>query len=180
MFRDIDTTKSAILRPSRIGGGSSPTELHKTGHRKSRKWIHSLALLPGALLAVLPSATCPACIAAYAGVLSAVGLGFLFNDKVLDPLIAGFLAVGILSVAWSTRSHHCTGPFWITLVGSGLVVAGRLVWIIPPALYAGVGLLIAASVWNLWLKRPQRGPFVQIGASQDARSAGLEREYESR
>src|SRR5579875_3326336 len=109
------------------------------------------------------------CLAAYAGVLSAVGLGFLFNERVLGPLIVVFLAIGIFSVAWSTRSHRRLGPLVVTLVGSGVVVAGRLVWNIPIALYAGVALLIGASLWNLWLKRPQAEPLVEIGNTHDGR-----------
>src|SRR5919204_2659894 len=37
---------------------------------RRRTWQQSLAMLPGALLSLLPSAACPACLAAYAGVLS--------------------------------------------------------------------------------------------------------------
>lgn len=42
-----------------------------------RPWLRSLALVPGAVLSLLPAAQCPFCIAAYAGVLSSLGLGFL-------------------------------------------------------------------------------------------------------
>jgi len=136
-------------------------------HAEGRSWIRSLAVLPGALLALLPSATCPMCLAAYAGLLSAVGLGFLFNERVLGPLIVVFLAVGVFSVAWSTRSHRRLGPLVVTVIGSGVVVASRLVWNVPIALYAGVALLIGASLWNLWLKRPQAEPLVQIGNTHD-------------
>lgn len=119
-----------------------------------RGWTRLLAVLPGAIVSLLPSATCPMCIAAYTGVLSALGLGFLYNEHVLRPLIAGFLAVGIASVAWSTRGHRRAGPLVLTVVGSGMVVAARLIWSIPPLLYTGVALLVAASSWNLWLRRP--------------------------
>jgi hypothetical protein len=118
-------------------------------------WIRgqSLAALPAALVALLPAAACPACLPAYAGVLSAVGLGFLFNDRILGLLIAVFLAVGIASVGWSTRSHRQPGPLVATLAGSAAIVAGRFIWNIPPVLYGGAALLIGASIWNIWLKR---------------------------
>lgn len=120
-----------------------------------RSFLQSLAVVPATVLALLPSFTCPACLAAYGGLLSAIGLGFLQDERVLAPLIAVFLALGLVSVGWSSRSHGRRGPFLLTLAGSVAVVAGRLVWSIPGALYGGVALLIAASVWNLWLKRPR-------------------------
>jgi len=114
---------------------------------------HSLAAVPAALVALLPAAACPACLPAYAGVLSAVGLGFLFNDRILSPLIAVFLAVGIASVGWSTRSHRRVGPLVASLVGTAAIVAGRLIWSVPVVLYGGAAVLIGASIWNVWLKR---------------------------
>lgn len=125
-------------------------------------WVRSIALLPGAAVSLLPSATCPACIAAYAGVASSLGLGFLFNERVLAPLIGLLLTVGLVSVAWSARSHRRTGPLLVTILGSAAVVGGRLVWSVPALLYGGVALLVGASLWNLWLKRPQPEALVQL------------------
>lgn len=119
-------------------------------------------MVPAAVVPLLPSVSCPACLAAYAGVLSALGLSFLMNESVLVPMIAVFLAAGIASVAWSTRSHRRRGPLAAAAVGSLLVVTGRLVWNVPFLLYAGVALLVAASFRNLWLKRPRRAGLVQI------------------
>lgn len=118
-------------------------------------WLRSLAAVPGAALPLLPSVTCPACAVAYAGVLSSLGLGFLLSDRVLVPIIVASLVVGVASVAWSTRSHRRPGPLVATLVGVLGVVIGRLVWRVPAVLYVGVALLLGASIWNLWLKRPR-------------------------
>ncbi|MFQ5844829.1 MAG: hypothetical protein ACE5JG_07565 [Planctomycetota bacterium] len=52
-----------------------------------------LAAVPAAVLPLLPSVTCPACLAAYVSVLSALGLGVLARESVLPPFILGFLAV---------------------------------------------------------------------------------------
>ena len=71
-----------------------------------REWIRSLALIPGAFLPLLPAASCPACLTAYAGVLSAVGLGFLLTDQVLKPLIIISLLIGIAGVGFSTLRGH--------------------------------------------------------------------------
>lgn len=132
---------------------------------KNTGWVRSLALVPGAVLPLLPSATCPLCLAAYGGILSALGLGFLVNKRVLDPLIIVFLAVGILSMAFSMRSHRHSGPLLLAIIGTAAVVAGRLIWNVPTALYIGIGLFAGASIWNLWLKRPKAEHLVQIAKS---------------
>jgi hypothetical protein len=124
--------------------------------------LRALAPFPGAALAMLPSMTCPACIAAYAGVLSAAGLGFLLDNRVLAPLIAFALAAGVVSVAWTTRSHRRLGPLVATLAGAAAVLAGRLVWDVPWLVYAGAAALAGAALWNLWLKRPAREPLLPI------------------
>lgn len=134
---------------------------------QNRSWIRSVALIPGVLLSLAPSATCPACLAGYAGLLSAVGLGVVLHERLLTPLIVLFLVVGIVSMAWSARAHRRPGPLLLTLVGSAAVVAGRLVWHIHFLLYTGVVLLIGASLFNLWLKRPRAAPLVQIGQAQE-------------
>jgi len=132
------------------------------GPSGGRNWLRSLAMMPGALLPLLPNVTCPACVAAYGGVLSAVGLGFLLTERVLAPLIVLFLGVGIASVAWSTRSHRRAGPLIATLIGSAAVIMGRVVGHVHSVLYAGVAILIAASLWNLWLKRRQPQQLIHI------------------
>lgn len=137
--------------------------------RPAQGWLRSLALLPAALLAILPHLTCPACWPAYAALLSSVGLGLLALDRILTPLLVGALAVGLASVAWSTRSHRQWGPFWATLVGSVGVAAGRLLWTVPALVYGGAAVLIGASLWNLWLKRPRAAPLVSLRIQTERR-----------
>lgn len=133
-----------------------------------RGWLQAAAAAPAAVLPLLPSFTCPACIAAYAGVLSVMGLGFLLNEAVLGPLISAVLVLSVATVGWSTRSHRRPGPLVATVVGALLIAAGRLVWDLPTLLYAGVAVLLAGSLWNLWLKRPRRTPLVRIGGGRPA------------
>ena len=83
---------------------------HETNPAARPTWTRSLLLLPAGLLSLVPSATCPLCLSAYAGVLSAVGLGFLLTERLLAPLIAVFLLAGLASVAWSMRTHRHAGP----------------------------------------------------------------------
>ncbi len=167
LFNPAVVQATAIVERLRMAGYETRTgratpkntsERATANYRASgnKNWLRSLAMIPGALFPLLPSATCPACLTAYAGLLSAIGLGFLFKERVLAPLIGIFLTISILSVAWSTRSHRRPGPLVVTVLGSAAVVAGRLIWNIPVVVYSGVALLIGASFWNLWLKRPSR------------------------
>lgn len=133
----------------------------KETRSQERGWLGAVLTVPGAVLPLLPSFTCPVCIAAYAGVLSTLGLGLVLTERVLAPLIVVFLLVGIASVARTTRSHRRPGPLLMIVAGSGAVVAGRLVWNVPAVLYVGIALVFASSLWNLWLKRPARRSGVQ-------------------
>lgn len=115
------------------------------------RWRDGVALLPSIGLAVASKFTCSLCVAAYAGVLSSVGVGFLGTAHGLTILSLILLAVGLASLAWSWRRHRHTGPLALNGVGAVFLLLGRLTWSLPPVLYAGAGLVLAASVWNLWL-----------------------------
>lgn len=130
------------------------TRLQK--RRRRPAWLQTLGTIPAAVLPLLPSFSCPLCVAAYAGLLSSLGLGFLLTDRVQRPLIVTFLMVSMVSVGWAATQYKRVGPFVLVLIGSAGIIAGRLVWGVAPALYVGVGCLIAGTVWNLILKRPRR------------------------
>ena len=119
-------------------------------------WLQTVIDIPAAVLPLLPSFSCPVCVAAYAGLLSSLGLGFLFTDRIQRPLIVAFLIVSVAGVGWAARQYKRVGPFVLVLLGSAGIVAGRLVWSLEPALYAGVVCLVAGAAWNLILKRPRR------------------------
>ncbi len=123
-------------------------------------WLQTIIAIPAAVLPLLPSFSCPVCVAAYAGLLSALGLGFLLTDRVQRPLIVAFLIVSVASVGWAGRQYQSVGPSILVLLGSAAIIAGRLVWSVTPALYVGVVCLVAGTVWNMILKRPRRNPIL--------------------
>lgn len=129
---------------------------------RGRRW-RIWAALPGILAAALPKATCPLCVAAYAGAVSALGLGFLLTDRVLNPIILASLAVSVGSVAWNTWQRRRPAPLLLAVVGASGVVLGRIVWSVPAAVYGGVALMLAASLWTLWWRRPRSAPLLHIG-----------------
>ncbi|MBI3665385.1 MAG: hypothetical protein HY236_04045 [Acidobacteria bacterium] len=115
-------------------------------------WKQSLLVLAGAAFGSLPQLACPACWPAYAGLLSSLGLGFLLSNQYLLPLTIAFLALAIGALglrAWKSRRY---GTLLLGLAGSALLVAGKFVLGSNTAMYGGVSLLVAASLWNA---RPQ-------------------------
>jgi hypothetical protein len=116
-------------------------------------WRSSLATLPGIGLAFLPKIACPACWPAYAGVLTSLGLGFLLDVRWLFPLTAVFLLVAVVALGFRARRRRGFGPFVVGLGASAVVLVGKFRFESDPAMYAGLGLLIAASIWNTWPRR---------------------------
>lgn len=104
--------------------------------------------LPVSVLAALPA--CPACYPAYAGILSALGLGALANVGAQAAITVALLAGALVALLYRARSRRGLGPFWLGLGAAGVVIAAKFVVGIDAATYAGVGLLVAASVWNVW------------------------------
>ncbi|MEX1096136.1 MAG: MerC domain-containing protein [Planctomycetales bacterium] len=122
---------------------------HET-RRGSRSW---LASLPAVFMAVLPSVTCPACWPAYAGLLSALGLPFLNYTPFLAPLLVAALVPAIAALAYRAKTRRGYGPCFAGLAAAGSVIVGRFLFDSLPVMYAGVALLIAASIWNSWPRR---------------------------
>jgi hypothetical protein len=98
-------------------------------------------------------------LAAYAGVLSSFGLGFVLNDRVQRPLIVLFLAIAVASVAWSARRGRSVWPLVIDVLASLAIIAGRIVWSISPLVYPAVLMLIVGALWNVGLRFRSSRPF---------------------
>ena len=84
---------------------------------------------------------------------SAAGLGFLINDAYLVPIFGAFVALTLWLLYRSARGHYSLIPFWLALaggmagiVGLCLVVTGFYAKSWP--VYAGLMVLVAASVWD--------------------------------
>jgi hypothetical protein len=86
----------------------------------------------------------------------------MLKEQVLAPLIAAALIVGVAAVGWSMRSHRRPGPLVLTMLGSAAIAGGRLIWDVSPLVYCGGVVLVAASLWNLWLKRRRPMTLVSV------------------
>ena len=88
------------------------------------------------------------CWPAYAAVLSALGVGFIDYTPYLLPLTLAFLGVTLAMLAWRPRRGYA--PLALGLAASAMVLVGKFLFDSDIAVYAGVALLVAASVWNAW------------------------------
>jgi mercuric ion transport protein len=119
----------------------------------ARSWRSSLAALPGVGLALLPKVTCPACWPAYASLFTSLGLGFLLDARWLFPATAAFLGVAVAVLGLGARRRRGFGPFLVGLAASAVVLGGKFGLGIDAATFAGLPLLVGASIWNGWPRR---------------------------
>ncbi len=116
-------------------------------------WKHTLLTVPGVGVSLLPKLICPVCWPAYAGIVSSLGLGFLIGTSYLLPVTAGFLAINAGGLGFRARQRRGYGPLWTGLLAAIVVLAGKFQIESAAATYAGIALLIVASVWNIWPRR---------------------------
>lgn len=132
-------TIAAALR-----GSTATSESTDDGRRA---W---LAVIPAVGVSLLPKLACPACWPAYAGLLSAVGLGFLTDTAYLLPLTALFLVIAVGALGLGAGRRRGYAPFALGLLAAVVVLTGKFIFNSNPAMYAGIALLIGASLWNSW------------------------------
>ena len=74
-----------------------------------RTWRSILAAVPTVGAGFVPVGACPVCMAATAGVLSSLGLGFLLETSYLLPLMAAFLGVALLALGYKANVRRGFG-----------------------------------------------------------------------
>ena len=148
--------------------------------RASAGWRSSLVAVPGIAFALLPKLTCPACWLAYAGLLSSVGLGFLLDETYLFPLTAAFLLLAVGALAFRARTRQGYGPFVLGLAAAVVVLAGKFAFGSNAAMYGGIAVLVAASVWNAWpVRSKDAGCPACVSDSSSSVSSTLQKEIAS-
>lgn len=101
-------------------------------------------------------------LAAYAGILTALGLGFLLSERYLFGLTAVFLVISVGALAFRYRERRGPAPAILGLVGAALVLFGKFKFESTSAMYAGLCVLIASSLWNSWPRREAGNELVQL------------------
>jgi len=86
--------------------------------------------------------------------LGAAGLGFLIHDAYLFPIFVGFVGLSLWLLYRSARVHASLAPFWLSLFGG--IVGSAALWFMvtglhpmPWMVYAGLGILVAGSLWDV-------------------------------
>ena len=115
----------------------------------------TLPALPAVGIALLPKLTCAACWPAYAGLLSALGFGFIDYTPYLLPLTAAFLLLTLVMLAYRARRRRGYAPFALGAAAAAIVLIGKFALDFDVALYGGITLLVGASLWNAWPVRAQ-------------------------
>ena len=120
----------------------------------NKRGIKSLALntgmLPAIGTALLPKLACPACWPAYAGLLSAMGIGFIDYTPYLLPLTLVFLAIALATLASRAGQRRGYAPFVTGFFGSLVLMIGKFGYDSDNSMYLGLAILIGASIWNSW------------------------------
>ena len=135
---------------------SEATTRTRRGTPARRNWARLAAMLPAVGATLLPKVACPACWPAYAGLLTALGLGFLLESAVLLPLTVGFLAAALFSLGFRARRRRGYRPLVLGLLASAFIVVGKFAFDSNAVMYVGVAALVAASFWNGWPRKASR------------------------
>lgn len=120
-----------------------------------------MPLAPAVGIALMPKLVCPACWPAYAGLLSALGLGFINYSPFLLPLTAMFLVLVLATLGWRARTRHGYAPLTLGIIAALIMLVGKFQFDSDIVTYAGIALLVGASLWNSW---PRRNPAVPCPA----------------
>lgn len=123
----------------------------KTSHSR---WPLNTAVIPSILVALLPKLACPACWPAYAGLLSSLGLSFMDYTPYLLPLTISFLVIALAALAHRAPTRRGYRPLILGVCAAIILLVGKFSFASDLAMYLGLVLLIAASLWNTW-PRPQ-------------------------
>lgn len=105
------------------------------------------------LIGAAVAAACCLGIPVVLAAVGAAGLGFLVHDAYLLPIFVGFVGLSLWLLYRSARGHGKLAPFWLATAGSlfgatGLWLLVTGLYPINWAVYAGLGVLVAGSVWD--------------------------------
>ena len=115
-----------------------------------QRWKLNTSILPVIGVAFIPKLFCPACWPAYAGLLTAFGIGFIDYTPYLLPLTLVFVVIALAALLYKAKQRHGYFPFYLGIISSVVLVIGKFYFESDFSMYTGLGLLVLASIWNTW------------------------------
>lgn len=109
----------------------------------------------GALGSVVSAMGCAACFPAISSLGAALGLGFLseYEGLFLTKLLPLFAAIALVANILGWFSHRQWHRTLLGIMGPTMVLAAMLVffgqWWTARLLYAGLAVMVGASIWDL-------------------------------
>jgi len=146
-------------------------DVHGHGHEHACDCAaHAAMEAPGSgpwsvLIPVLACAICPACIATYAKLLSAVGLGFGMSEIQHLRLLVVAICVSVGISAWRSWRTRRVWPVAMALCGSMLVAMGHLAHELHALEWAGIVVLVAGGLTEHFRLRRSRIALGAVGAA---------------
>lgn len=137
---DVDLIRSGLAEYG-MGRSSSASDIPLR---------HTIVAMPGIAVALLPKLACPLCWPAYAALLSTLGLGFLLTSTALFWVTCVFLLGTVLMLAAGSRKRRVRAPAILAILAAAAILGGKFVFESSLSAYAGVALLVFATLWNAW------------------------------
>ena len=178
IYQDEGTQRQGVPGVSTILAAVREAQAQGAAQHTSAGLRSSLAALPGTLAAFLPVLTCPACWPAYAGLLSSLGIGFLWKGPYLLPITGLLLGIALAALAHGAGQRRGYGPLVLGSAGSIAVLLARFLFDLPWIANPAAGLILVASVWNAWPKKVARRscPACETGPRGEAETLSTEGE----
>ena len=115
------------------------------------KWIESLDKF-GAVGSAI-AALCCLGFGPLLAVFTAIGAGFLINDKILLPLLIVFLILGGWGILSAARRLGKYQAFWLHLISSVLLIVTIFLYYQKLLVWLALGGIVLAPLWSFFIKR---------------------------
>ncbi|MBW8015732.1 MAG: hypothetical protein FVQ82_06060 [Planctomycetes bacterium] len=150
VYKDENGRLGGIPPVKLIGVAIEKAKQASTAHNQKGGYKGIFAVVPSIGAVMIPGISCPACWPAYAGLLSAFGIGFVNYTPYLLPITVLFLMITVFALAFRAKRRRGYGPTFTGLIAAIFIIAGKFTLSLGVLVYSGIGLLIIASIWNLW------------------------------
>ena len=83
-----------------------------------------------------------------------MGLPFLLKTTYLLPLMVAALSIAVIGLGFRAKQRRGYRPLMVGVFAAALLLVGKFSFESDGMLYGGGGLLMVASIWNSWPRRP--------------------------